>query len=147
MKLYWSPRSPFVRKVMVCAHELGIAHDIEKIYSLVSMSATNPAVLQANPLGRIPALVTDEAVRARDAAMRAGADAFAPLFPPPRERWVRDLALGADTLAAVVAPVLLVHGAHDRLTPFEFAAQLVAVARSLIQNGEQTLTNRHGAPG
>jgi pimeloyl-ACP methyl ester carboxylesterase len=69
-----------------------------------------------------PALVTDQAVRARDAAMRAGAEAFAPLFPPPRERWVRDLALGADTLAAVVAPVLLVHGAHDRLTPFEFAA-------------------------
>jgi 2-hydroxymuconate-semialdehyde hydrolase len=69
-----------------------------------------------------PALVTDEAVRARDAAMRAGADDFAQLFPPPRERWVRDLALGADGLAAVVAPVLLVHGAHDRITPFEFAA-------------------------
>jgi glutathione S-transferase len=31
MKLYWSPRSPFVRKVMVCAHELGVADRIEKI--------------------------------------------------------------------------------------------------------------------
>jgi len=68
------------------------------------------------------ALVTGEAVRARHAAMRAGADAFAPLFPPPRERWVRDLALSTETLAAVVAPVLLVHGDHDRLTPLEFAA-------------------------
>jgi pimeloyl-ACP methyl ester carboxylesterase len=69
-----------------------------------------------------PAVVTDDLVRARDAAMRAGVDAFAPLFPPPRERWVRDLVLSADTLAAVVAPVLLVHGANDRLTPLEFAA-------------------------
>jgi len=67
-------------------------------------------------------LVTDEAVSAREAAMAAGAEAFAPLFPAPRERWVRDLALDADALAAVVAPVLLVHGVHDRLTPFEFAA-------------------------
>ena len=25
MKLHWSPRSPFVRKVMIVAHERGIA--------------------------------------------------------------------------------------------------------------------------
>jgi glutathione S-transferase len=60
MKLYWSPRSPFVRKVMVCAHELGIAGDIEKIYTLVSASTVNNHAMQANPIGRIPALVTDE---------------------------------------------------------------------------------------
>jgi glutathione S-transferase len=29
MKLHWSPRSPFVRKVMVAAHELGLAEKIE----------------------------------------------------------------------------------------------------------------------
>jgi glutathione S-transferase len=60
MKLFWSPRSPFVRKVMVCAWELGIAARIEKIYSLVSMAHTNPEVSQVNPIGRIPTLVTDE---------------------------------------------------------------------------------------
>ena len=28
MKLHWSPRSPFVRKVMITAHELGLADRI-----------------------------------------------------------------------------------------------------------------------
>jgi pimeloyl-ACP methyl ester carboxylesterase len=63
------------------------------------------------------ALVTDPAVEARAAAMRAGAAAYASLFPPPRARWADDLALPARTLAAVRAPVLLVHGAEDRVTP------------------------------
>jgi glutathione S-transferase len=60
MKLYWSPRSPFVRKVMVCAHELGIAERIEKVYTLVSASSVNDDMLRTNPIGRIPALMTDE---------------------------------------------------------------------------------------
>ncbi|MEW2476523.1 alpha/beta hydrolase [Micromonospora gifhornensis] len=68
-------------------------------------------------------LVTDAAVDARAAAMRAGADAFASLFPPPRARWADDLSLSAQTLAAIRAPVLLVHGAEDRVTPLETAAQ------------------------
>ena len=46
------------------------------------------------------ALVTDSAVDARAAAMRAGAAAFASLFPPPRARWADDLTLSAQTLAA-----------------------------------------------
>jgi glutathione S-transferase len=60
VKLHWSPRSPFVRKVMVCAHELGIAARIETLYTLVSMRKSNPEMLRVNPLGRIPALVLDD---------------------------------------------------------------------------------------
>ena len=60
MKLFWSPRSPFVRKVVVCAHELGIEDRIEKVYALVSLNKTNADVMQVNPIGRIPALVTDD---------------------------------------------------------------------------------------
>jgi 2-hydroxymuconate-semialdehyde hydrolase len=76
-------------------------------------------------LGRLvldPALVTDEAVAARARAMEAGAESFAAMFPVPRSRWVDDLTLSAATLAAVRAPVLLVHGAQDRLTPLRTAA-------------------------
>ena len=68
------------------------------------------------------ALVTDAAVQARAAAMEAGAAAFASLFPPPRARWAEDLTLSAPTLAAVRAPVLLVHGAQDGVTPLRTAA-------------------------
>lgn len=66
MKLYWSPRSPFVRKVMVCAHELGLAERIEKVYALVSMTRLNPDVAKANPIGRIPVLVTDDGLTLYD---------------------------------------------------------------------------------
>ena len=31
MRLHWSSRSPFVRKVMVVAHEAGVAERIERI--------------------------------------------------------------------------------------------------------------------
>src|SRR3712207_1830511 len=68
------------------------------------------------------ALVTESAVETRAAAMEAGAAAFASLFPPPRARWVDDLTLTAQTLAAIRAPVLLVHGAADRVTPLRTAA-------------------------
>jgi 2-hydroxymuconate-semialdehyde hydrolase len=76
-------------------------------------------------LGRLvldQSLVTEEAVAARASAMEAGAEPFAAMFPPPRTRWVDDLTLSATTLAAVRAPVLLVHGAQDRLTPLPTAA-------------------------
>ncbi len=68
------------------------------------------------------ALVTEPAVEARSAAMQAGADAFATMFPPPRTRWADDLTLSREALARVRAPVLLVHGAEDRVTPLRTAA-------------------------
>jgi 2-hydroxymuconate-semialdehyde hydrolase len=68
------------------------------------------------------ALVTESAIEARAAAMRAGADAYESLFPPPRARWAEGLTLSPQTLAGVRAPVLLVHGAQDRVTPLKTAA-------------------------
>lgn len=76
-------------------------------------------------LGRLlldPALVTEAAVEARASAMVAGAPAFGLLFPPPRQRWVDDLGLPDRVLAGVRAPVLLVHGAQDGVTPLVTSA-------------------------
>lgn len=61
MKLHWSPRSPFVRKVMIALHEAGLAGDVELVRSVVAFAAPpNPQVLADNPLGKIPALVLDD---------------------------------------------------------------------------------------
>ena len=68
------------------------------------------------------ALVTDGRRRPRGRRWQAGASAFASMFPPPRARWAEDLTLSAQTLARVSAPVLLVHGAEDRVTPLRTAA-------------------------
>jgi glutathione S-transferase len=60
VKLYWSPRSPFVRKVMVFAHEAGVAARMETVKTLVSSDAANRDLMKVNPLGKIPTLVTDD---------------------------------------------------------------------------------------
>lgn len=57
MLLHWSPRSPFVRKVMISAYELGLVDQIERRRSVVSMSVLNHDLLAYNPLGKIPTLV------------------------------------------------------------------------------------------
>lgn len=68
MKLFWTPASPFVRKVMVAAIELGLRDRIE-IHPTYwphewadRTIAFEPEFIAANPVGRIPTLVTDDAV-------------------------------------------------------------------------------------
>jgi 2-hydroxymuconate-semialdehyde hydrolase len=41
------------------------------------------------------------------------------MFPPPRARWAEYLTLAPDDLGSIVAPVLLVHGAEDRVIPLD----------------------------
>lgn len=60
MKLHWSSRSPYVRKVMICAYETGVAEKIERTYSIVSLSQPNAEVMRDNPLGKIPTLILDD---------------------------------------------------------------------------------------
>jgi glutathione S-transferase len=60
MKLHWSPRSPFVRKVMVAAHELGLADRITTVRTVVAMSKPALELLPENPLGKIPTLVLED---------------------------------------------------------------------------------------
>ena len=69
MKLHWSPRSPFVRKVMVFAHEAGLADRIEKIPTKVAMTQPNTELLKVNPLGKIPALTTDDGMVLYDSSV------------------------------------------------------------------------------
>jgi glutathione S-transferase len=60
VKLHWSPRSPFVRKVMVFAHETGLAGRIEKVRTTVEMMKPNAVLMKDNPLSKIPTLLTDD---------------------------------------------------------------------------------------
>src|SRR5262245_27344228 len=57
MKLLWSSRSPFVRKVMVAAHETGLAHRICAERVVVAPNKPNAGVMELNPLNKIPTLV------------------------------------------------------------------------------------------
>lgn len=69
MKLHWSPRSPYVRKVMIAAHELGLVDQIDCVRSVAAMSAPNPAIMVDNPLSKIPTLVLDDGTVLIDSAV------------------------------------------------------------------------------
>lgn len=60
MKLHWSPRSPFVRKVMIAAHELGFADRIGTVRTLVGAAIVNRDLLAENPINKIPTLVLED---------------------------------------------------------------------------------------
>jgi glutathione S-transferase len=69
MKLFHTPTSPFVRKVMVAAHETGLAARIETTFLRPSPLATDPVLSRDNPLSKIPVLVTDDGVTIFDSAV------------------------------------------------------------------------------
>ncbi|WP_176086134.1 glutathione S-transferase family protein [Martelella sp. HB161492] len=58
-QLYSSPRSPFVAKVLVAAHELGLAGRLTRIDVVTTPMTPAPELLPVNPVGMIPALVAD----------------------------------------------------------------------------------------
>ena len=60
MKLHWSPRSPFVRKVMVVAHELGLTDRITCVRTVAAMTRPHAELMRDNPLSKIPTLVLDD---------------------------------------------------------------------------------------
>ncbi|MFZ2066833.1 MAG: hypothetical protein WAV27_12705, partial [Xanthobacteraceae bacterium] len=54
MKLHWSPRSPFVRKVMIVAHERGIVARINCVRTVAATSKPHAELMKDNPLSKIP---------------------------------------------------------------------------------------------
>lgn len=57
MKLLYQTHSPYARKVLVAAHEMGIARDIEVIHHETSPLLRNDDVFASNPLGKVPVLI------------------------------------------------------------------------------------------
>ena len=60
MQLYFNPASPYVRKVRVTAHELGLADEINLISVSLTPVSPHEGVRSSNPIGKIPALITDD---------------------------------------------------------------------------------------
>lgn len=110
MRLYWSSRSPFVRKAMIAAHETGVASRIETIRVEVAVSKLNSDVMAHNPLNKIPTLVLENGEVLCDS--RVICEYFDSLNTGPRlfpsdagERWValRREAIGSGIMENGVA--------------------------------------------
>ena len=109
MKLHWSPRSPYVRKVMVAAYELGLNEQIEKTRSVVAMSSVNLDLRPDNPLNKIPTLVLDDGLAIFDSYVicdyldsLAGGGKLIPLQGRVRVETLRMHALGSGLLDLLI---------------------------------------------
>jgi glutathione S-transferase len=139
MKLHWSPRSPFVRKVMIAAHETGLVDRLTCVRTVVAMTEPNTNLLSDNPLSKIPTLVLDDGSPLYDSlviceyfdAMHEGPK----LFPTdPKARWaaLRRHALGNGLLDMLI----LWRGERERQQPSQphldaFAVKYKATLKAL----------------
>ncbi len=60
MKLFYAATSPYARKVRVVAIETGLAGRIEEIADPAKVFEPTTALLEHNPLGKVPTLVPDD---------------------------------------------------------------------------------------
>jgi glutathione S-transferase len=129
MKLHWSPRSPFVRKVMIVAHERGLADRIACVRTVAATARPHAELMKDNPLSKIPTLVLDDGTVLYDSPVICeyldALDGTPLLFPSePRARLtaMRRQALGDGFLD------LLVLLRDERMRAHPSAAHLASAA-------------------
>lgn len=123
MRLYFSPTSPYARKVMVLLHETGQLADVELVTGSGSPVDPGTAPLEANPLGKVPALerpdgpaLYDSRVICRYLDARAKGGAGAGLYPDGARLW-DTLTVEATGDGILDAALLMVY--EGRLRPEE----------------------------
>jgi glutathione S-transferase len=137
LKLYHSPTSPYVRKVMALLHETGQVGDV--VLAAATGTPVDPASmpLAQNPLGKIPALERPEGPALYDSRVicrylddRAGGR----LYPPKPRLWDA-LTLEATADGILDAAILMVYEARIRPDTLRFEAwvegQWAKIARAL----------------
>jgi glutathione S-transferase len=109
MQLYFNPASPFVRKVRVTAHELGLSGKIELTSIALTPVSPHDGVRSSNPLGKIPALITDDGTVLYDSPViceyldaLAGGNRIFPAAGPARWTALRRQALADGIMDAAV---------------------------------------------
>lgn len=110
MKIFFSASSPYVRKCLVAAHELGVADRIERLTNAAHPINRDPAIVQTNPLGQVPTFFANDGTALFDSIVICeylDASFNGTLFPRSGlQRWARlrehsvaDGILGAALLA------------------------------------------------
>ena len=109
MKLYHSTTSPFVRKVMVTAIELGLDGEIEKIASQVSPTKRTAPVIADNPLGQVPTLIGRDGIPIHDSRViceyldaLAGGGRIFPVTGPARWRALTEQSMADGMTSAAL---------------------------------------------
>jgi glutathione S-transferase len=138
LKLHWSPRSPFVRKVVMAAHETGQFDTIELMRNPVAVTEPNPIVMRDNPLNKIPTLILADGSPLYDSLVICdyldSLDGAPRLIPPHGpERWV---VLRRNALAdGLLDLLLLLRGERTRpaalISQDQIDAHMIKITASL----------------
>jgi glutathione S-transferase len=138
MKLHWSPRSPFVRKVMVVVHELGITDRIARVRTVAATTKPHAELMQDNPLSKIPTLVLDDGTVIYDSPViceyldgLSGAPKLHPAEPKARLVALRRQALGDGFLDLLV----LLRDERLRADPSDAHKASAAVRKAAVLKG------------
>jgi len=130
MKLHWSPRSPYVRKVMIAAHERGLVERLTLVRSVAIRTDPNPALMADNPLNKIPTLVLDGGTVLHDSRVICeyldSLGEAPPLFPaagPVRWSALRRQAFGDGLLDLLLAW----RGERDRPAELHYEVYVAAL--------------------
>lgn len=150
MRLYHSPTSPFVRKVMVVLIETGQAEAVMLVPASGNPVDPGSMPLVQNPLGKIPALERDDGPALYDSRVICRfLDALAGhrLYPPPPRLW-ETLTLEATADGLLDAAVLIVYETRIRPEAHRFApwaeGQQGKIARALDTIEARWLSHLHG---
>lgn len=136
MKLRFSPTSPYVRKVLLFAHETGLAAGIELVPTNVWVPETDIGTV--NPLGKVPALIIDDDTVLFDSPVildyldhHHGGARRIPL--DGKERWavLRLQALADGMLDAAVSRLLESRRPEGERSPAWIERQRAAIIRGL----------------
>lgn len=137
MKLFYTSTSPFVRKCLVVAHELGIAERIETEALRPSPTELSPRLSAVNPLNKIPALITEDGTVLYDSPVLC--EYLTSLVPlqtllaaagPRRWTTLRRQALADGILDSAV---LVFYERQQRPAPLRWEAWLVGQTRKACQ--------------
>ena len=141
MKLHWSPRSPFVRKVMIVAHERGLADRMVCVRTVAATSKPHAELMKDNPLSKIPSLVLDDGTVIYDSPVISeyldALDGDPKLFPrEPKARLdaLRRQALGDGFLDLLV----LLRDERMRAQPSEAHMASAAVRKAAVLKNLET---------
>ncbi|MCR8551026.1 glutathione S-transferase family protein [Salipiger sp. P9] len=115
--LHWSPRSPYVRKVMVAIHEKGLTDEVETVRTLADPMVPPKDFFATNPLAKIPTLEREGAppiwdsrvvMEWADLTSETGPRLF-PADPETRLQALTDEALGTGMIEVGMALLIERH--------------------------------------
>jgi glutathione S-transferase len=155
MKLFHSPASPYVRKVMVLAYETGLIERIDCLRAVVSPIERDLTVAVHNPTGHVPTLLLDDGTALFDSAVICQyLDSLhdgAPLHPAEPLARARELCLQALADGLLNAGVLVRYETVLRPEPLRWQdwidGQLDKVVSSLAVLERHWLPNLQGPLG